>query len=632
MPYHRRTLPIKYHGNPTQEHVWTSNEGFDIDNILDTMNEMADDYYRRGHRGEIMLRVLLPSRKGGPGKWRTPFKLTEITEENNFNVDVLAEGEDYWGNAIGGMQQDEEYAEASIKAFSIVVTKKGRAQGGKDINNDCLYNCLKKLIPDKLKKVFETPEDLKIFCGLDRDEAVPLEKIEEIEAELPDCRISIYGDYVQPSSKQAIITITLNLRDEHYSIAEEKYYNVAKGIALSEKPPAIFQSNSQKVMIFDGKKIRQIPFHLFRQWRMRPRSAPYIFIKSNGTDLKEQYEKFISEADLLKEKTDGKYNLYKCGTQKKAALHRFFELNKGLVPDEIKQDEAQWISDCNLGGMLWATKGYQGPGYKYDINSAYPQVLSNQYFAFPVKRGKFKRISQKEFDDMTHVEYGIYRAKIYGADNRLLKTTKPLKTKDPKFTHFELTRAKELGYKIEIINDGKLNLLSYAGPNMRAQGTVLKQYIDELYQLKSAFRMKVFKMQLNILWGALCERNKISKWVPKGEEYSVPENMIFTHFAMSGENMVVKMIRQDDQFNTRFARIAPFLTSRCRCMMSRIIEPHLKNIVRVHTDGFISKEELSFEKKGRKIDSVKIGKQLGDLKFEGYSPHIHVHNVNKIEF
>ena len=66
-------------------------------------------------------------------------------------------------------------------------------------------------------------------------------------------------------------------------------------------------------------------------------------------------------------------------------------------------------------------------------------------------------------------------------------------------------------------------------------------------------------------------------------------------------------------------------------MTSRIIEPYIDSIVRVHTDGFISTEQLSFEKTNNKtIDSVKIGTGLGDLKYEGYCENIHIKHMNKV--
>ncbi len=66
---------------------------------------------------------------------------------------------------------------------------------------------------------------------------------------------------------------------------------------------------------------------------------------------------------------------------------------------------------------------------------------------------------------MKYFEFGIYRVKIYG-DYRHFPLNKEY------YVHYDLERARELGYKIKLIEDGDANFLSYAGPNMRVNGTI----------------------------------------------------------------------------------------------------------------------------------------------------------------
>jgi hypothetical protein len=105
----------------------------------------------------------------------------------------------------------------------------------------------------------------------------------------------------------------------------------------------------------------------YKEHKKKPLSSPYIIIKSDTNDLKSEFEKFIDIANKLKKISNGKYNLYKTGWISKAALNRFYELNKFLEADTVTPNYYSWISKTNLGGLMWAKKGYIGEGYEYDI-------------------------------------------------------------------------------------------------------------------------------------------------------------------------------------------------------------------------------------------------------------------------
>ena len=290
---------------------------------------------------------------------------------------------------------------------------------------------------------------------------------------------------------------------------------------------------------------------------------------------------------------------------------------------------------ANKASMIWATKNYKGKGYGYDINSAYPNILADQKFLFPIKKGVFKKLTQKEFNNLPYLEYGIYRCKISGINDKLMR-----KNPDNYYTHYCLNRAKELGYKIVLINDNQPNFLSYAGKTNKVNGdTAFKQYVKELYELKEKFSdntelKQIFKDPLNIIWGALCEKVKFKKL--SNEKSNIVtvikhDKVISMVPLCNGEYFLINGQTDNQTFNTPFARLGPFLLARMRVMISKIIEPHLKSIVRVHTDGIISKNELTFKKTNNKtINSVKIGNKLGDLKYEGCFENIYIKHVNKV--
>ncbi len=623
---------IKVHNNPVVSLRWESRNGFTLQKIQESFNETVKKLQDAGHKGEVQLLLLFPTKTGDPAKWRYVLQHFEDIDSNpRFNPDK--EFEDYWGNFA-----DLEFPDL-FKGFEIQITKYDRpqgGQGGRDSNNDCLYNCLHSIIPDILTKAFPTPASLKKYCGVNRHWGIPLDKIKSIEEKLPNCKIEVQGEYTYHSIKPATITIPLNLWDEHYEI-NKKELNRVKGIAYDEKTPAIFKyltEDPSNVKFYDGKTESIQKLSKIRGWQAEQKySSPYILIKSRGAlPIKDQYAKFIANADVLKEKTNGKYNLYKCGCPLKAVLNRFYELNPCLDADIIEQLEAEWLSDCHMGGLIWAQKGYEGPAYKYDINSAYPTVLLHHLFSFPIKKGTFKRLTKEEFNNLKFFEYGIYKVKITNSDHRLIPTTRP------KFTHFDLERAKELGYTIEIIEDkdNSPNVLSYAGANVRVNGSIFKQLITELFALKKSFGKDypIFKETLLLIWGGLCERNKDSCFVKNGDSYTVPSGRKLKGVLPYGKNRVVKMANVENPYNTPFARLGPFLLSRVRCMVSRILETQcgLENVVRVYTDGIISKTKLTFKKENnRRVDFVKIGTELGDIRYEGYNKHIYIHGPNRVD-
>ena len=85
-------------------------------------------------------------------------KFFSMDDYNNFDEDPLA------------------YSEFTIN-FMPVKTKSKK--GGKDEHNDCLFNCIQKIIQtgkDKIK-----PDELKEYLNLDRDEPVDISEMAKVE-------------------------------------------------------------------------------------------------------------------------------------------------------------------------------------------------------------------------------------------------------------------------------------------------------------------------------------------------------------------------------------------------------------------------------------------------------------------
>lgn len=619
-----QTLNIKVNKNPVVALTFSKGK-YTLDDIRKKLNDYQQKYQRKGFDGRITANALFPTKDGKNSKWRTLVSFQEIKGED-IVIDENEFFEDYYGRS-NLLELPDKFS-----LFQILVTQNSKPRGGNDKYNDCLYNVLVSVIPDIIKSVFPTPESLKTYCGLERDDKVPLNKIAIIEDRLHNYKINVIGQHKYKSIKPAKFTITLVLQYEHYYLRIE---NKVRGIAHEEKQPLVFKYNSENpklVRVYNGTGFKTITFDKLAEYRQKPISSPFVLVKHTEGSMKDTYVKFITEADLLKEHTKGIYNLYKTGTYLKASVNRFYELNPTVIAEEIEEEEAEWIRKGNNGSLMWAKKGYKGEGYCYDINSEFPAILASQKFLIPIKAGVFKKMTKEEFDNLTYFEYGIYRAKVYNSDYRLFRNKN-----NNYYTHFDLTRAKELNYEIELIVDGHNNLLSYADKNSKINGNIIfEEFVKELYKLKAEFHdiRNIFKKPLNIIWGALCERIQFKKMHSVDEVCDVDGEVISLTPIGSyddPQHYISRTHKVGEVFNTPFARLGPFLLARARAMISRIIEPHINTIVRVHTDGFISTKELTFSRTNKKtIDSVKIGTHLGDLKYEGYCNSLHIMNVNRI--
>ena len=96
---------------------------------------------------------------------------------------------------------------------------------------------------------------------------------------------------------------------------------------------------------------------------------------------------------------------------------------------------------------------YKGPIYKYDLNSAYAAIYSSNNCLIPIKEGEFKTITTAEFEAMKFYYYGIYHVKIeYPDDDSKWKKLFRLNF-DNFYTSTDLTWAKSIGLKMQVIAD-----------------------------------------------------------------------------------------------------------------------------------------------------------------------------------
>ncbi len=380
---------------------------------------------------------------------------------------------------------------------------------------------------------------------------------------------------------------------------------IVKGTSPNEdKQIAIFEVLAGKFRCYSiDKKYFTLTRDQMQTFRKQPRTAPYIFIKKNSKDndlkylsLRKQCNFITKEGIKLKKLTDGKINLFRTGSIAKTSLQLFYDLCSPKEPEAIQSFEVD-ILEQGMGALIWG-KRYNGIAYKYDICSEYPSLMASAQHKFPIGKGTLKTFSKDEFDALKFYSFGMYHANVHNPDYRVFKINHK-----NWYTHTDLNYAKnKLNLSITLIEDDEPNALLYASSELISGDTLFGPFVKYLFNLKKDH--KECKKYLNALWGALVQAD-ICK-VIDNKIYNGKEIISFT--PDDDGNLTFDTYVKDHLYENNFARIKCFLLSYGRIKISNIILTNLDSVVRVHTDGLICKNPIT---------NVKLGKDIGNLKFEG---------------
>lgn len=590
-------LPIRVIGNPSTitSFKMKSNDNLTKQNIQEMANQMSRILKQSGINGKVMTSIRYD--KG----WRSGYFGT-IGEDQ-----VLYDGDDYDG-VVGEDQEDNFH---SVMFYFYPTSSKG----GTSLHNDCLYDCLFQLLGLDLLP-FSKPEQLKFFLRLYRDDPVDIALIPRLESKIK-IKINVSGDYTYVSNYNSQREINLKLLNGHYTIDPSK----SKYVYIPSTEKQLLLYDNAFFIAYDGEKEFPLSYNEYisivrneTKYRIINRSNPKI-------SLEMEYKQTMTEIDQIKEASKGEINYYKTYNDKNTALTLFHHLTRTVPnPEQISQLEAEWINEASNSALMYHQLNYEGQGYNYDIKSMYPSIMKSRNFLIPIKAGTFEYIERFENN---FVRYGIYRAIIKpSSNNDINKLFKFVRNNF--YTHYDIRRAMDLNLEIELINDGQANALVYHRDKCITGSELFGQYVDKLFDLKQK-KVKRAKAILNILWGALSQKDVIKKDVRKHSKtiLTIPENAQFTiRPSLHDENQsLVQYIRNDKRYKTNFARICPFLIAKGRFDISKIMEPYKENLVRCHTDGFILTEEGT---------NLRLGDDLGDLVFEEYNQHIQIINMNKV--
>ena len=512
-----------------------------------------------------------------------------------------------WSDADSDSYEEETYYER----ICIYMTDRGtknRPIVGTSEKNSCLYDCLWYYLHDNLP--WKCDYQMKKALKLPPNDKIDLKYIPILEKLLKTVSINITGDftYVSPLNKNLIIDLVVY--DEHCSVNYAKIESKVKNI--SSKELQILMYNKINYNGYDGNKIRKIS--IIEKKNILTFNSKYILIIANPNEcLIQQYNEYVENANLLKENSK-LINIYKSGSISQTALNLFDRFTHHIRnPPKIEEKEAEFISNSKQGALIFGEE-YTGVAHKFDIVSAYSSIM-NSKMLFPINEGEFKKLTEEEFINLEFYQYGIYRCNISGNNKQFRKN------KLNYYTHIDLNEAKRLNLKIKLIVDSEPNFLYYSRDKLLTGTELFGQYVDHLYELKTK-KIKISKLILNILWGKLSQ-TKIKKNIINNEKMIIIDDDIKSIMPyMNSDNIRINTYKKSDQYVSGWARIAPFIMSKGREKIGKIINIFGNdNIVRCHTDGIISKIYPN---------NVELGENLGSLKFEESSNNITIHNCNSV--
>jgi hypothetical protein len=502
-----------------------------------------------------------------------------------------------------------------------------------DVNNDCLYDAVKFGLSDKATDtLMRKPWTWKEWVKIGRKDPIDYTDIPIIEDKLK-CRINIVGDYEYHSVKPYSLVVQVELKDGHYKFKNNmavrnhfitkkndrtKYKDIERNLVYFETSnsacgrgvekgvtPSVEKGVNPLMRFYNGIEITE---KRMNRGELN-KSKTIIYREHSSGCIESEYNNFMKDCNHFKELTTHDLKDYGYAITD-LCLALFYK--KALCYDFEEMDEFETAIHlkCRRGGLMYADNTVEGEMNCFDINSSYPSVMIEN--SYPYTKPEYSIITERSKFGWG---IGLYHAKIHDIDRRLMTISET-----DWYSSVDMKRADELGYTIELIQDGEFNALQY---NKRITGTNLfGGYINDMFIHKNTInpltgkKNPIFKSVLNNLHGLLAQRDK--KYYTnddKSEPFETFEPRYTEIYERDGD-MVVKT--KSNAFMRPHARLLTFITAFARTKISKLVEPIKEDVFRIQTDSFMTN-----------IDEIKTDNSLGGLKkeFEGsYS----IEHVNKI--
>ena len=580
------------------------------------VTKLSKDLHSKGIRGhmEVGIRSNLFDWKAG--------QFTEIGKEISiWNPSVVYRGDIDWESL-------ENFQKCRVKEVFVTYFREPNA-GGTSEYNDCLYDCLKDgfIGSNVFLSKFSHPWKFKKFLNLDRKDKVPIDCMEEIENQFKNIAINVTGDYLFTSSKsldKIERVLNIKLRNGHYMLIHDDQRTIPRGLSFNPRKVLVRYNKTKNEPIdkvYNGKKFYEQAHESFLEDSMK-NNYIYLFCKSDDEDtMKQMYNEFKIKADELMKASNNKINLYRAngGAETIIAKKLFYDYTRHIkAGDKMREVESLWNESCYKGGLMFCDEQYIGKGYDYDIVSAYLSILV-QPIDLPIFQGEF--LKAKDADIEKYFKYGIYRC-----------TVKPTKEYENLvkinsrnyYTSYDLMFYKQLGSEIKLIHDSQPNFLYYAPEKRIRSETMFKAVVEYLFEMKKN-NVQGVKGIMTKIWGICCEKKKYNLiFDNKGDGVTLSDNLIIDKIIpinIDKEEFEMFYHEEDNIYCGEYPRIKAFITSYCRVMIGKIMQPHIKDVVRCQTDGFITKRKIEFDN---------MGSELGQLKYKGKNNNIEIKHINLI--
>ena len=507
----------------------------------------------------------------------------------------------------------------TVKYMKINYVKRPAEAGGTEETNynNCLYNAIKWAMQSNShlaqnNKFPANPKKFKDWVGVGEKDLIPASLIKIIEDKIKMC-ISVKGTKIYNSAKEYPVRILVELKDEHYTFKHNMPHKrtLTSYIGENTRKLCFYQlvEGSNTIITYDGVQL----LHRNMERKELGKSREFSYIQSSGDDIVEDFNKYITDCWHLEQMTGidlAKYE-YKI---KRASLSIFYDTSRCYSCPLVDDFENEWIKNTSRCGFLYC-QPTQGEMNVYDVNSQYPSIMSDKKSTFPIYAPEYAIICDGDHHDF--YEYGIYRAEITEYDPRLF-----FGNRLNHYTHLEMTRAKELGYTIRMIDDGEFNVMYY---KTRVTGRHLfGQYMSDLYPHKYEINPEtgqtnpLIKKMMNVLWGALAERKRRYYTDSPKNKQPFEVDDLNTGKVKLYERHGKDEIRTEGDHLRGYARLAPFITAYGRVNISRLVEPIVEDVYRIHTDGFYTTR-----------GGLPVSTDLGALKLEK-SGNFDIQSLNKI--
>ncbi|MBS1736180.1 MAG: hypothetical protein JSS98_06170 [Bacteroidetes bacterium] len=621
----------KINGELTQlkvkEFVFNAKDGMKLKDVVELINKKSKGLKDKGFKGYISSNINTPFGWKSSRLKKVGYQISNPLQTwgtNFVEIESQFESNEHESNIEKYFEQDDQ---SIVDDFRIFLYDFPDEAGCNGKYNDCFFDALKLGFGEHLPN-WDTPVAFKKFLGIDRKAKVPFDMIDKIESKLKTI-INIEGDYTRTSLLSTKRQIDLIWTDGHVELKRTNKPIKCNSLKYEKEPLFYYRDRSDKknsvLRVYDGKSEYIMSDEEFNKHHYHTTESKYITIgKTKNKTLKECYDYFIFANDKLKTLTKKhlvQINLKKTGTYKNTSLKLFNDLTASLPePESITQQEAEWINNCYRGGMLYVEKGYEGSLYSSDVKAMYPYHMQSN-LNFPIKQGIFKLINDDDIDKF--FMYGIYRAKIEKTmeSNNIVFHFNP----ENYYTHTDLTRARELKLKIELIQDGQPNFLYYDS-NARIDGRLLfKPFVQYLIELEQPDIKDAVKSIRNVLHGALCEKREYIKSCSEDGNLNLEHDDVIvgmkTDYLGNSYPIYTKL---GSEFKTNYARLGPFLTSAGRYQISKFVTDNFNDITdvkRMHTDGIKSTSKPKDLK-------AKSEATLGQMVYEGFNPSVKIINLN----